>query len=83
MTASHLTPRQADLLNFIRAYVGQNQRFPMLKEMAAALGCHFTNASHLLGPLVAKGFLIRNGWRRYELAPPKCCPNCGHNLEAA
>lgn len=78
-----MTANQSRLLSFIRGYVAKHGHMPKQTTMGEEMGCHFTAASVTLKRLARDGHLIRTGHGKYALPPPKCCPNCGHEIEAA
>ncbi len=80
-----MTPRQAKLLAYIRAYQGEHDgASPTLKQMSAEIGGgNHTTAFNMIAKLERAGLIIKSGWRSYSFPPAKCCPNCGCNLEAA
>jgi SOS-response transcriptional repressor LexA len=55
-----LTPRQRDLLEYLRAFIGQNGFAPKLDEAAAGLGLKSkSTAKRLMDGLVERGFVRR------------------------
>lgn len=52
------SPRQNELMRFISAYRGDNNKGPTLKEMAAALKIGISTAAQLLNRLKEKGLAV-------------------------
>jgi len=55
-----LTPRQADVLQFVRDYIGQRGCSPSMAEISAALKCSPPSACRLLQRLEKRGAIIRD-----------------------
>lgn len=84
------SPRQLDVLVFIRDFVAEHRFGPTLDEIAAAIGREKVTAFEHVRGLIRKGFLQRpRGYKARALTitpaglallAPRTCPNCSHPL---
>ena len=85
ITLAPLTNRQREILEFVRAYLGQNGCPPSIREVQAHFGFHSPNG--VMGhyrSLKKKGLLrqtVTYGNRCYvPVVPEGSCPCCGRPL---
>ncbi len=75
---SALTPKQRDLLDFIKAYAAAKETAPSFDEMREALGLKSKSGIHrLVGALEERGFIRRlvNRARAIEILPDPRLPD--------
>lgn len=86
-----LTPKQAELLRYIRRYQAEHGCSPSFSEMQEALELKSKSSVHrIIGALQDRGFIRRGNRRARSVeilrddvpAPASCCPTCGQPFQA-
>lgn len=76
-----LTPRQREIIEFIRGFIAERKYAPSLEEIGKALGLGAVSTVHKhVTNLQDKGYLIRSHNRSrgiYLRWKDDCCPTCG------
>ena len=78
-----LTPRQRDVVDFLRDYHAEHRMYPTYDEIGAEIGCRSrSHICYIMAQLEEKGVLtkIPHKARAYRLAEPPTCPHCGGDL---
>lgn len=55
----YLTPKQKDVLHFIKIYIGKHSTPPVVNDIAAHLECNRANAYMIVERLIKKGFVMK------------------------
>jgi repressor LexA len=79
-----VTPKQQELLSFIREYWASFHCCPSYEEMKTRLGLHSKSGIHrMVTALEERGFIRRhhNRARAIELVTAACCPHCGQKID--
>lgn len=54
-----LTPKQKEVLHFIKIYMNKNSSPPVVNDVAAHLSCNRANAYMIVERLIKKGFILK------------------------
>lgn len=76
-----MTPRQAQIFNFVKSYIAENGSSPSVEEVARNILCTKSYASYRINELIEQNYLKRHKKTKRSLEVViHYCPYCKGNL---